>query len=147
MALKDILKISRKTFFNPSGWLGYNELKSNTQSVWSIVKGLFVKAEPTRTETFEQAMVRLKLTEVDVANRTTLYKRFALFFLVCALLVFGYAWYLVFSKGSITGFMLAFAASALFSGQAFQYDFWAFQMRRRKLGATVNEWKQQYLGQ
>jgi len=30
MALKDVVKVSRKTFFNPRAWVGYDQVKTST---------------------------------------------------------------------------------------------------------------------
>lgn len=144
--LRDALKISRKTFFNPTGWIDYNSLKNQNKLIWSSVSGLFKASTPNRTETFEAAMERLGLTEEDVRNTQKTYSNYALAFLLLGLLVFLYSFYLLFRHGTFTGWLLGIGATALFWAQAYRYDFWVFQMKRRKLGATFAEWKNHILG-
>ena len=146
MAVRDVFKISRKTFVNPRGWLGYDTLKAQTQTIWSILTSMTTPAKATRVETFEQAMQRLNLTEVDVKATITAYRCYALGFFIFSLLALAYSFYLLFRYGTYTGWLLGMAVTALFASQAFKFDFWAFQMRRRQLGATFSDWKKAFLG-
>lgn len=146
MAIRDVFKVSRKTFINPSAWIDYNYLKYQNKTLWAVLKTIFAKPQPTEGETFEQAMKRLNLTAADVKSTASQYRRYAFFFLIIGLLVFYYAFYLLFMHHTITSWFLGLAASSLFFAQAFKYDFWAFQMRRRKLGVTFKEWKHFVLG-
>lgn len=147
MPLPQFLKISRKTFFNPIGWFNYEEFKNQNRVYRDVLKGVFTTAEPLRQESFKQAIERLGLTEQDLANGIQSYRWYALLFTLLGLAVFLYSWYLLFSIHTFTGFLLGLAASALFFGHAFKYDFWAFQMQQRKLGATFAEWKSRFFGQ
>lgn len=140
MAIKDVFKISRKTFFNPRGWLGYDLLKANTKIAWSIISDQFVPAKSLRTETFEQAVERQKLTTEDLQKLAANYLYYAIVFVVLGLAVIGLGFYLLFSHGSFVDLVLALASSSLFFVNAFRYDFWRFQIKQRKLGCTVAEW-------
>ncbi|MFZ2314935.1 MAG: type IVB secretion system protein IcmV [Gammaproteobacteria bacterium] len=142
MAIKDVLKVSRKTFFNPSGWIDAEAIKNNNSAIFTVLKNLFRKDKPVREETFEQAMERMGVTEAEVNGIEVNYRTYSLIFLVCGFLVFGYSLYLLFSLHTFSGWLLATAAMALFFAQAFRYDFWAFQIKQRKLGCTFAEWKQ-----
>ncbi|HEU5281394.1 MAG TPA: hypothetical protein VFU82_05405 [Gammaproteobacteria bacterium] len=147
MAVRDIFKISRKTFLNPSGWLDLNGLIEQNKTIWSVLKNLFTKVEPTRQETFEQAMVRQGLAEADIPR---LMSRFALYvwlFLGCGLAAFAYAFYLLFAHHLFLGWLLSMSVSAFFATQAFRYDFWGLQLRRRTLGLSFADWKKSRLGE
>lgn len=147
MAVRDVFKLSRKTFVNPRGWLGYDTLKEQTQTIWSVLAATFTPAKATREETFENAMQRLNLTEADVKESITNYRYYALGFFIFALFSLAYSFYLLFRYGTYTGWLLGMAVTALFASQAFKFDFWAFQMRRRRLGATFTDWKKAFLGE
>ncbi|MBX3709834.1 MAG: hypothetical protein KIT56_05270 [Gammaproteobacteria bacterium] len=146
MAIRDIFKISWKTFFNPAGWIDYPFLKMQNAVIYSIIKTLFTSDTPEKRETFEQAVKRLALTEDDVKKTITAYHVYTFIFIVLGFLVFAYAFYLLFGPHSIAGWLLGLGASGLFFGQAFKYDFWALQMQQRKLGMTFNQWKRHRLG-
>lgn len=147
MAIPPIFKVSRKTFVDPAGWLNYSVLKNQHKTLWDILKGLVKPPTPQRKETFLQAMVRLKLTETDVSAMQSRYRWYSFFFLALGLLVFIHAFYLLFTHGTLTGWLLGMATCALFLSQAYRYHFWSFQMKSRKLGATFAEWKRNILGQ
>lgn len=146
MAIRDIFKISRKTFFDPAGWLDYESLKYQNQTIWVVLKNLFTRPRPQREETFNAAMKRLKLSEEDVQYGAKNYRLFAIGFFLIGLLVFFYSFYLLFRHVTFFGWILGLAVSALFLAQAFKYDFWSLQMRRRKLGLTFADWKKSVLG-
>ena len=70
MAVRDIFKVSRKTFFNPTSWIDLEALIYQNKTIWSVLKGLFTKPAVERTETFEEAMKRQDMTEADVTILT-----------------------------------------------------------------------------
>lgn len=146
MAIRDIFKISRKTFFNPTAWIDFEYLKTGHTTIKGTLKNLFTIDKPSREETFDAAVKRLRLTEKHIQQITNTYRFYAWLFVLIGVVVFFYAFYLLFRYTSVTGWILGLAVSALFFSQAFRYDFWAFQMRRRKLGASFKEWKQHLLG-
>ena len=146
MSIGDIFKISRKTFFNPSAWLGYETIKSQHAAIKEDLKEVFRIEKPTHDETFEEAMTRLQVSPDDVQQCMQRFYRFAYFLVCCGLIVFIYAFHLSIKLRHVTPFLLGFAASALLFAQAFRFHFWAYQIRVRKLGVTVNEWMKDLLG-
>src|SRR5579862_8937979 len=82
--VKDAVKISRKTFFNPRAWLAYDLLKEHTRTVISLAKRVFVFEKPAEVhdESFTQALKRLKLTETAVARLGKSYFEYAIFFFI-----------------------------------------------------------------
>jgi hypothetical protein len=146
MAVRDIFKVSRKTFFNPSAWLDYQALVNQNKIIWGIISGLKERPEVGESETFDEAMKRQQLTEKDIQDGIGTYRGLALVFVILSVSSLAYAFYLAIRHYSLTGFLLAMAVAALFGSQAFKYDFWALQMTRRQLGLTFKDWKRQYLG-
>lgn len=146
MAIRDMLRVSRKTFLNPSGWLDFQGLRNNTAMIVSVLRTLFTTPKPLREETFEQSMARLHLTETDVSTIAINYRQYALFFLVLGFLGFIYSFFILFLYWSFLGWLLGMGMTALFISQAFKYDFWSLQMRRRKLGLTYGDWKTSVFG-
>jgi intracellular multiplication protein IcmV len=141
MPLKDVVKVSRKTFFNPMGWLGYDMLKAQFRLSRDVLKDSFTPAEPTRKESFAEAMKRLNVTEEDVIQTATRYFLFSIVFVVLGLLTAGFGFYLLFAHGSLAGFILGLVSATLFVVYAFRYNFWYFQIKHRKLGCTFDEWR------
>lgn len=141
MAIKDIFKISRKTFFNPRAWLGYDELKSSTKIIAGLAKEAFTPAKPIRQETFEQAMVRLKISEADLASTKQSYFLYACGFALIGICIFIASIYYLFHHHSLSGFILGLAVTVFAFAQAFRFHFWYFEIKHRKLGCTFDEWR------
>lgn len=140
MAVKDIFKITRKTFFNPLGWLGYSELKNYNRIIWSNLKELATPAKPGRTESFEEAMQRLNVTETDIQKTSENYLFYAIIFVGIAALAFAVGFILLIRYHTFSGFILAIACTAILLAFAFRFHFWHFQIKQRKLGCTFDEW-------
>lgn len=141
MALKDVVKVDRKTFFNPRAWFGYDSLKEETRTIWDYIKDLVIPPKPTREETFEQAMERMQVTDSDLQTMSKNYFRAAMMFLALAAGMFIYAFFLLIHYIALGGFALGIAVCALFLAQAFRFHFWYFQIKQRKLGCTFAEWR------
>ncbi len=140
MAIKDAFKVTRKTFFNPLGWLGYNELKSYNKIIWANLKDISTVEKPERTETFTEAMQRFDVTDADVKRISETYLLYAIFFVVLAALAFAGALVFLISYGRISAFILSMACVAILLCYAFRFHFWHFQIKHRKLGCTFDEW-------
>ena len=148
MAVRDYLKISRKTFFNPRAWSNYDEFVNQNRILWGTIKSIIIP--PTiaeiNEETFEQSMQRNGMTEADLKESIKNYRTFALLFALLGGLAFIYAFFLLFGYQTLSGWLLAICVCALLFAQAFKYDFWSLQLRRRNLKLTFNDWKESILG-
>jgi intracellular multiplication protein IcmV len=142
MPVKDVFKVSRKTFFNPRAWLGYDELKNQTKTIWDTLRALFTSSKPQRQETFEQAMQRLQLSEKDIKEKQATYLNYAIAFIILAVCSFLSSFYYLIHHHTFSGMILGFAVTTLFATQAFRFHFWYFQIKHRKLGCTYKEWRQ-----
>ena len=120
-------------------WMDLSRAKEGGQGIVDMVKKLLVPSQPERTETFEQAIQRLGLSEPDIMERQQSFYRL---FIIMALVtggVLGYSFYLLFS-GHFMAAMASFAVSLIASAVSFRNHFWHTQLKHRKLGMTVKEW-------
>lgn len=140
MAVRDIFKVSWKTFVNPTAWFGYDQVRDQSLDMWAVLKNLFTIAKPRTKESFHEAMQRLKLSEDDVKDTAIIYRLYALILFIFGLLVFYYSFYILFKHWVWTGWLMGMAATGLCFAQAFKYDFWSLQMRRKTLGLTFRDW-------
>lgn len=141
-SVKAIVKVSRKTYFNPRAWLGYDYLKFQTLFLSSYIKAVFAKPIPAIEETFEEAMQRLNLTESDIQTTMQNFFIYSIVFLSLGIATLLFSFYLLISDSAILGWILGMAITSLLLTQAFRYHFWYFQMKFRKLGCTYAEWWQ-----
>lgn len=140
MAIKDIFKISPKTFFNPGAWLGMNELTAYTRIIGSTLKTTLTPDKPQRVETFAQALKRLNVTDADLQRNARHYRLYALIFATLAVAACLMSFYYLFHYGTFAGWLLAMMMAILFAAHAFRFDFWHFQIKHRVLGCTWDEW-------
>ncbi len=140
MSLKDALKISRKTFFNPTAWLGLNQIQTQTNIITRQIKGLLVRSQPKIIETFSDAMIRLNLSEEKLQRTQARYRHYTWIFLGLASATLLYGFYYFLHCHLIRGWLLLVMMATLFASQAFKYDFLVFQMKHRHLGCTLREW-------
>jgi intracellular multiplication protein IcmV len=146
MAVKDIFKFSRKTFFDPGAWLGLNQLASYTRVIGSTLKTTFTPEKALHTESFEEAMARLNVTESDLQEIASRYRLYTFFFLALSVISFLAGFYYLFKYGTFAGWVLATSVGMLFGANAFRFDFWCFQIKHRKLGCTFDEWWRDKVG-
>lgn len=149
MAILGFLKGTWKTF-GPSGYLAgeVEDIKNQNKTIWGNLKSLFTKPVPQQNnqESFEQAMKRMNLNLGQADALASRYRLYAIIFFLFGIALFSYAFYLLFMYFSISGWLLALAATTLCVTYAFSYDFWSFQIRKRKLGVTFKEWLDNILG-
>lgn len=125
-------------------WMGYRTLADNGKNVLQSVKDIFTPIQGERTESFEQAISRLELTEETIKKQEKAFLILELFWLVIALLMLVYTLWLFATKGFVGGVFslsMAFLASVLW----FRYDFWRFQVKNRLLGADFKTWLNSWL--
>lgn len=120
-------------------WLSLSYLSETTNRLKSMVTDTITPQKASRSETFEQAMRRLKLTEDDIKARQKEFKRLVAVFLVMSLIIICYGFYLAFI-GKVLSAMITLGLSLFSLAQAFKYHFWLFQIKKRKLGCSVREW-------
>ena len=146
MAIRDIFKVTRKTFINPAGWIDYDSLKQQNTTIVSVLRDMYTTQPPGLSESFEEAMARQNLTDKDVEEGAAAYRAWAIVFFLMGLATVAYSFYLLIMHRSITMTLLGIAVTGLLFVQAFKYDFWSLQMRRRQLGLTFADWKRHFLG-
>ncbi len=132
-------KPKKKPFFNVSRAMGLGFLSSFNKTIAHNARLLFKPKKSDRQETFEEAKIRLNLSEEDIQKRARDCAKFALGFAIFAFLTLFYMIYL-FWHAHIAAGLLAFVITVMVLTQAFRYHFWYFQMKSRKLGCTFKEW-------
>ena len=120
-------------------WMSLDYIKDVSSRTRYILKDLVVPQKATRTETFEQALERLHLSENDIAQRKIEFTRLLYTFLTIAGLIISYALYMIIMGNPISS-LVSFCLSLYALSQAFRFHFWLFQIKNRKLGCTLKEW-------
>lgn len=130
-----------KRVFNFRAWLDAVRVQG-----WAIyftqgAKRMFIPRAPESGESFAVAIKRMQLTDEDLLAREKSLLRLCYFMLLVALMIGAYAVYHLLSL-QLMPFLVSFAIMLIPIVLAFRYHFWAFQIRQRKLGCSVDEWYQ-----
>ncbi len=120
-------------------WVDLNFLSKSITSLVELGNGLIIPQKATYQETFDEAVTRLNLTEEDIQKRLKQFERLQVFFLLLILFALSYCIYLLI-EGTFTGALLCLSVVVITFSQVFRYNFWAFQLKQRKLGCTFKEW-------
>lgn len=120
-------------------WVSVDYLKETTGHIKSILDDVLIPKRARYSETFDEALNRLSLTEKDLIQQEKDFTRLFYFFVVLSTVIIIYGLYLAIT-GSFISALIAFCLSLYSFAQAFRFHFWLFQLKRRKLGCTLKEW-------
>lgn len=120
-------------------WADVDRTKRTTRGLIDSFKNLFIARESTRTESLQDAMQRLNLSEADLRAQRQNFLRLALIMTTVAVGIFIYALYRFIQLNFLTGF-ISLIIMMLALTLAFRYHFWYFQLKKGKLGCTFSEW-------
>jgi intracellular multiplication protein IcmV len=145
MKIRDVFYYFVRPYISPitkfPTYMGLKQIADTTKAIGGMLKPVFVPPRPAEktAESFAETLTRLNLTEQDVQKRQREFRRLLTVYLVIALLLFCYSFYLAWHR-SIHGALAGFVITLVALTQVFRYHFWLFQLRQRKLGCTLRDW-------
>lgn len=125
--------------------LGVEQIKKQTKSLKGLAEDLLTPEKTTRQETFEEALIRLNLTEADIQKKAIEFKRLSMIFGLLAIALLIYLIYMIFEKALIAS-LGTLGVLLVIIGQWFRCHFWLYQIKARKLGCSFREWLREGLG-
>lgn len=130
-----------KPFFNfdVAKWIGYRQLVKSNRSIAALVKKFFIPEQAKTQESFEAALLRLKLNESDLSQRAKEFKRLMWIWIFLFFVSIVYSLHLL-MEHSLRGFFPCLAICIIILTQVFRYHFWVFQIRQRRLGCNFRDW-------
>lgn len=120
-------------------WIDYQQLVKNNRSIFSFVKKFFIPEQAKTQESFEEAMLRLKLTPADLIQRSKEFTRLMWIWISLFLVSIVYSIYLL-HHHFLRGFYPCLGISIIILTQIFRYHFWLFQIKQRRLGCSFRDW-------
>ncbi len=120
--------------------MSWPEIQHSTINIVNMVKSLFLIQKPKRTETFKEAQERLRLTTERLKQLQRHYTIRSRGLFLVGLVVLSYSYFLVFHKNVIGGGLCTMLVSCPAFALSFRDSFWAYQIRRQRLGCCVEEW-------
>jgi len=141
MAFKRTKKILGLMGLQFGQMLGYRMVKGNWNYTTDLARAVFDfrKKEQYPQETFQEATIRLGLTEEDLFIREHDFERQAILFTLAAVGVFGYAIYML-SQQAWYAMVISLLIMLIFVVRIIRARFWVYQIRQQKLGCTFKEW-------
>lgn len=133
------LKSVLKPLVDVRSWLGWDRFRDSIGFIKKLIVDLFVPQKQEVTESFEDSLRRLNLTEEHLRTRLQEFKRLAWIYFVLLCLSFLYLLYHGLS-GHFLGLLVMIGISSVLVSMVFKFHFWQFQLRKRKLGCTFREW-------
>lgn len=132
-----------KPHFDVPKWVSLDEMSGNITNIVDYGKTLFIPQQASYVETFEEACKRLNLSEADLKKRRKEFIRLQILYTFFALGVAAYAYDLLLS-GNFLCVIICLSLILVIFSQIFRYNFWAFQIKNRKLGCTFKDWLSQF---
>lgn len=125
-------------------WIDYKQLSKNNRSVFSFIKRFFIPEQASTQESFEDALLRLKLTSADLAQRSKEFTRLMWVWVFLFLVSISYSIYL-FHIHAFRGFYPGLGICIIILTQIFRYHFWLYQIKQRRLGCGFSDWLNQFI--
>ncbi len=120
-------------------WMHIERTTEYSNSLFEIIKRIFIPRKAEIKENFETAVQRLNLSESALRQRQIYFRRIAYLFLIIFILILAYAIFLFVGYHFRAGFLAAVIAFIALA-QFYRNHFWYYQMKQRKLGVTFREW-------
>lgn len=120
-------------------WVDYRQLVKSNRSFFGFIKKMFIPEQAKVQESFEEALLRLKLTPADLIQRNKEFTRLMWLWIFLFFLSISYSIYLLYSH-ALRGFFPCLGISFIILTQIFRYHFWLFQIKQRRLGCGFRDW-------
>lgn len=120
-------------------WGDAERTKSFYEYVREMFNRLFVLSPKPVSESFDQAVKRLNLSDEALLKKQQALFRLSILMGCLGVGMFYYSIYQWF-YGTLQGVLLSLMVSSLAWVFAFRYHFWYFQIKQRKLGCSLYTW-------
>lgn len=139
-------KIARvfSRIFNIRAWFDWDRVKSFTLYLYNGFKRFFIPQQASTSESFDEAVAKLHLTEKDILLKQKALFRLSIVMVMVAVVILFYSIYQLL-YGSYAATLLSLVIMFIALVLAFRYNFWYFQIKHRKLGCSFKEWYRQGL--
>lgn len=122
-------------------WADWDRTKSSIAYLFNGFKRFFIPVDIQGGLNFVEAKNRFNLSDTELHAKQKGLQRLSFLMLFIALSVIGYMLYLLIIA-SYQAALIALVVVTFALVLSFRYSFWAFQIKQRKLGCTVEEWYQ-----
>lgn len=131
-----------KSCVNVKGWIGYDNIKSQTIMLSGLIKAIFFHKQQKIVETkdFDTVLKQMNVTEEDLKKRAAMYLRRSIVFFCVGILGLIYMIYIFLVKKYLLAGIVMLLISIVLFLQAYSMNLYYIQIKRRKLGLSFKEW-------
>ena len=109
------IKRTLKSLVDVRRWMAWPEIKQGARGIGSLLKGIFTRSKvKPQDETFDEAVLRLHLTEKDLEAKKKSFLNLALIYAAIALLIFMYTVYLFIHRHIMAGLLSGLLSLLMF---------------------------------
>ena len=140
MGLKRIFKKTAKKF-SPERYIGIEFIKGNAGFIKQVFSTITKRHTPVSgsKKTFEQLLRESGMSEVDLQKRIKWSRSFILFGGACLILLYAYAFYLLFASQWLSA-LVTLCVSVMFTTYVWREHFMMTQLKYRRSVLTFKEW-------
>lgn len=128
-----------KNIFRVRSWVDLDRVKQGMRYISDTCATYIIPQQKTAKESFEEAKIRLNISEEQLLIQQKSLLRLAIIMLFIAFLLFIYFLYNVlysnFSAVIVTAMVMMLSVVL-----AFRYHFWYYQIKQRALGCSLKSW-------
>ena len=131
-----------KSCVDVKGWIGYNNIKSQTRTLTGLGKAIFSvrqKKIVAETKDFDEVLKQKNISEEDLKKRENMYFRRAGIFVVVGLLGLMYMVYAFYAISFLGGIIVLLVTGFVFL-QAFGMSLYYVQIKNRTLRISIKGW-------
>ncbi len=127
--------------FNYKAWGDFDRSKTIAMYFFNLIKKLLIpqKIKKEDVKSFDEVVASMNLTEESIAKNKKNLQLMYRVMLFAAFIFYAYAMY-QFLYGGALGVVLSLALMFVCLALAFRYNFWYFQISKRKLGCSLKYW-------
>ncbi len=139
MLFNRFLKFCFKTTFKLQHWIDQHSwVKARNTLVKDIHKN-FLKETKKSQISFDYIVQKLRLSESDLLYRQSIFSRLITLLTILFSFILSYGFYLAYYQLWLS-FCIALTVSSMVLVKIFQYHFWLFQLKDKKLGQNFSDW-------
>ena len=128
-----------KNIFRVRSWIDFDRVKQGMRYIKQTCATYFIPQEKTTKESFNEAKIRLHLTDQQLLLQQKSLLRLVVLLLIVAFFLFVYFIYnLIYNN--FTAVLINATVMMLALVLAFRYHFWYFQIKQQILGCTFKKW-------
>lgn len=146
MAKQSRIKKRLKKHYNFAEWIGKDNIKKNSKSLYQGYKKIFNQDNISRIDfkksnerDIDDLLIYHNISKVELFERYKLFRKLFVMFFIFALALLVYTIKLLLEY-DILSFCVGLSVVLICLANSFRYHFWAYQIKIGKVGCSIYSW-------